>query len=308
MNKILKNKDTLLVIVFLSILVNLFKTASVFRAVSFPLAPADWIQWSYAILSVFILEICVLVFVSRGKTTFAGMFAFITAVVNLFYFNAFQFQDWRTNTVQVFFSFLFPLVVYFFSEEYNKEIDEENRKQSESNQKQTEDHKTLSETNRKLSEQLKEVSETNRILSEQEKEVSETNRKLSETNRTLSESNQKQSEHHKEVSEDHKTLSETNKKLSEDYKLSSETLEEVFAQHENKTKENRKLSEDYKTLSETNRKLSENLLTVSEDAKKWSNSITCEHCGTKVKSSAGLPRHKSACAMNPKNMKVKADN
>jgi len=87
----MKKKNALLLIVGLSIFSNLFKTASVFRDMSFEGEP-NYFQWSYAIFSVLILEASILVLIANGSKFFPLIFALCTFAINLFYFNKLEFD------------------------------------------------------------------------------------------------------------------------------------------------------------------------------------------------------------------------
>lgn len=113
----MKKNNALLVIVALSIFSNLFKTAYVFRSVSFG-KQADYLQWSYAVFSVLILEVSILVLLANGSKFFPLLFALCTFAINVYYFNQFEFGDVSQNIIEVIFAALFPSIIYRFSELY----------------------------------------------------------------------------------------------------------------------------------------------------------------------------------------------
>lgn len=113
----MKKNNALLIIVGLSIFSNLFKTAYVFRSVSFG-KEADYLQWSYAVFSVLILEVSILVLLANGSKFFPLLFALCTFAINVYYFNQFEFGYISTNIIEVIFAALFPAIIYRFSELY----------------------------------------------------------------------------------------------------------------------------------------------------------------------------------------------
>lgn len=113
----MKKNNALLIIVGLSIFSNLFKTAYVFRSISFG-KEADYLQWSYAVFSVLILEVSILVLLANGSKFFPLLFALCTFAINVYYFNEFQFGNISTNVIEVIFAALFPAIIYRFSELY----------------------------------------------------------------------------------------------------------------------------------------------------------------------------------------------
>ncbi len=119
----MKRNNALLVIVGLSIFSNLFKTAHVFRSVSFG-EHGDYLQWSYAVFSVLILEVSILVLLANGSKLFPLLFAICTFAINVYYFNQFQFGDISQNIIEVIFAGLFPAIIYRFSELYYSSTNE----------------------------------------------------------------------------------------------------------------------------------------------------------------------------------------
>jgi hypothetical protein len=151
----LKNKNTLLGIVALSILSNLFKTAYVFKSVSFQEGGNSLVQWAYALGSMVVIELSVLVLLTRGKKGFSYLFAFCTFLINWYYFNGFTVTIFKQNIVELIFAFLLPLSVVYFSELYTDE-----------NRIETEGNRMESVENGKLAEQIRILTEQSNVLAE----------------------------------------------------------------------------------------------------------------------------------------------
>lgn len=129
MEKLLKNKDVSLFITSLAILVLIFKTAPVFRQLSFPNPSADlyafqfWFEWISSYLSVSIIEIAVLLFIARGNKAESYAFAVVSFLSSLYYFNQFYFTDLRVNIMQFIWSLIYPFVIVRFSHFYKENVD-----------------------------------------------------------------------------------------------------------------------------------------------------------------------------------------
>ena len=130
MEKLLKNKNTTLWITFTSIMVLVFKTAPVFHSLSFPVPSANnllwFIEWLISIISVTVIEIAVLLFISRGNKIESYLFAIVSFFSSVYYFNEFNFVNIKLNIMQVLWSLLYPFIIVRFSHFYNSMSTEEN--------------------------------------------------------------------------------------------------------------------------------------------------------------------------------------
>jgi len=131
MEKLLKSKNTALWITTLAILVLIFKTAPVFRQLSFP-NPSDqistfqfWFEWLSSFLSVTIIEVAVLLFIAKGNKAESYAFAIVSFLSSLYYFNSFYFTDFRLNVMYVIWSLIYPFVIVRFSHFYKSESEGE---------------------------------------------------------------------------------------------------------------------------------------------------------------------------------------
>lgn len=130
MEKLLKNKDVSLFITSLAILVLIFKTAPVFRQLSFPNPSSNlyafqfWFEWVSSFLSVTIIEIAVLLFIARGNKAESYAFAIVSFLSSLYYFNSFYFTDLRVNIMQFIWSLIYPFVIVRFSHFYKEKIED----------------------------------------------------------------------------------------------------------------------------------------------------------------------------------------
>ena len=124
MEKLLKNKNTTLWITFVSILVLVFKTAPVFHQLSFP-APSkglilNTIEWGISIISVTVIEVAVLLFISKGNKIESYFFAIVSFFSSVYYFNEFYFNDLRLSIMHILWSLLYPFIIIRFSHFYNE--------------------------------------------------------------------------------------------------------------------------------------------------------------------------------------------
>ena len=130
MEKLLKNKNTALWITFVSILVLVFKTAPVFHSLSFPVPSINkslwFIEWVISIISVTVIEIAVLLFISRGNKIESYLFAVVSFFSSVYYFNEFNFVNIKLNIMQVLWSLLYPFIIVRFSHFYNEMSEADN--------------------------------------------------------------------------------------------------------------------------------------------------------------------------------------
>ena len=131
MEKLLKSKNTALWITTLAILVLIFKTAPVFRSLSFPESSNNintfqfWFEWISSFLSVTIIEVAVLLFIAKGNKAESYAFAIVSFLSSLYYFNSFYFTDFRLNVMHVIWSLIYPFVIVRFSHFYKNESEGE---------------------------------------------------------------------------------------------------------------------------------------------------------------------------------------
>jgi len=124
-NNKLTSKSLLLWNSGFSIAVNLFKAVWVFQAVSF--TNTSIITIIYSILAMAIVEFSIIVFLANGKTKDSIGFAILSVVINLYYFNGLQFDNWRLNVVHVIFSFLLPYISARMAHVYIKRMEQQDQ-------------------------------------------------------------------------------------------------------------------------------------------------------------------------------------
>ena len=152
----LTNKNLLLWNSGFSIAINLFKAVWVFQTVSFTNTSVFTVI--YSILAMAIVEFSIIVFLANGKTKDSIGFAVLSVVINLYYFNGLQFEDFRLNVVHVIFAFLLPYISARMAHVYMIRVKEEQGKPKENN--------VLQNENKKLKEELDTESKAHELMTE----------------------------------------------------------------------------------------------------------------------------------------------
>jgi len=173
MNNILKKQSSITFITFIAITVLAFKSGPVFKELSFPsvigprLNSFDWLEFSQYVLSflsVFALELAVLLFVYRGEKWESTAFAVFSGLCSLYYFNQFIFslENWNANIMQVAISAIFPFVVVRFSHLYKQsDVDQTELQKEIASLKQALEEEELEKT--RLNNQLDKLRQDNKL-------------------------------------------------------------------------------------------------------------------------------------------------
>ena len=167
----LTNKNTLLWVSALSIVINLFKAVYVFQTVSFGQGNTNYLSFIYSTFAMGIVEFAIIVFLANGKVKDSIGFALLSVIINLYYFNGLQFNEWRINVVEVIFSFLLPYISARMAHVYMERVNdqEENGNVDQLNQDKLvllDKNEALENNNREYITRIEKLNQENEALAQ----------------------------------------------------------------------------------------------------------------------------------------------